>query len=237
MIRRLIGAICGLAIVVGLLFQLTVNISIQTPDPRSSRHAAKYIKALNEYYAARPIERFRFFLDSNSVEKFFLQKAPEVKSIRVEGDSLASSSVKLMFRQPVAQWSSGGKLYFVDDRGVTFEQNYFDTPGVEVRDESGVPTKEGQEVINRQFLSFLGQAVSLFSQHKLQVSEVVLPVNTVRQVWFKIEGRPYAIKMTVDKSAQAQVTQAITTMQHLDARGLSVSEYIDVRVDRRSFYK
>ena len=128
------------------------------------------------------------------------------------------------------------KIYFVDDSGVTFEQNYFAAPTVAVRDESGLPTRGGQEVINRQFLSFLGQAVSEFSQHKMNVSEVILPANTVRQVWFKVEGRETQIRMTVDRSAQAQIKQVIATLNYLDNNGAKPG-YIDVRVDQRSFYK
>ena len=226
----------SLAIVVFLLFQLTIDISIQTPDMKSSNSSKKYVAALNEYYSAHPAERFRFFLNNNDLKQFFLQKAPEVKNIRIEGDFLVRSAVKLTFRQPVAQWSSGGKVYFVDDGGVTFEQNYFDTPAVAVRDESGLPTRGGQEVINRQFLSFLGQAVSAFAQYKIKVSEATLPASTVRQVWFKVEGRATQVRMTVDRSAQSQVKQAIITLEYLGKTG-SAPEYIDVRVDQRSFYK
>ena len=234
--RRLFMTAVGLAIIVSLLFQLTIDISIQTPDMKSSNSSKKYVAALNEYYSAHPAERFRFFLNNNDLKQFFLQKAPEVKNIRIEGDFLARSAVKLTFRQPVAQWSSGGKVYFVDDGGVTFEQNYFGTPAVAVRDESGLPTRGGQEVINRQFLSFLGQAVSAFAQYKIKVSEATLPASTVRQVWFKVEGRATQVRMTVDRSAQSQVKQAIIMLEYLGKTG-SVPEYIDVRVDQRSFYK
>lgn len=234
--RRLFMAAVGLAIIVFLLFQLTIDISIQTPDMKSSNSSKKYVAALNEYYSAHPAERFRFFLNNNDLKQFFLQKAPEVKNIRIEGDFLARSAVKLTFRQPVAQWSSGGKVYFVDDGGVTFEQNYFDAPAVAVLDESGLPTRGGQEVINRQFLSFLGQAVSAFAQYKIKVSEATLPASTVRQVWFKVEGRATQVRMTVDRSAQSQVKQAIIALEYLGKTG-SVPEYIDVRVDQRSFYK
>ena len=233
--KLFITAVC-LAVVVFLLFQLTISISIQTPDAKSSSNSSKYASVLNEYYNAHPAERFRFFLNNNDLRQFFLQKAPEVKNIRIEGDFLARSAVKLTFRQPVAQWSSGGKVYFVDDGGVTFEQNYFDAPAVVVRDESGLPTRGGQEVINRQFLSFLGQAVSAFAQYKIKVSEATLPASTVRQVWFKVEGRATQVRMTVDRAAQSQVKQAVITLEYLGKAG-NTPEYIDVRVDQRSFYK
>ena len=42
--------------------------------------------------------------------------------------------------------------------------------------------------------------------------------------------------MTVDRSAQAQVKQAIATLSYLDNNGAKPG-YIDGRVDQRSFYK
>lgn len=234
--RSLLGVACGMVGVLVLLFQLTIYLSLQTPDARSAENAEKYRAVLNEYYTARPAERFRFFLNSNDLKNFFLEKAPEVKTVRIEGNFLAKSTVKLTFRQPVAQWSSAEKVYFVDDSGVTFEQNYFTSPSVAVKDESGIPTESGQEVINRQFLSFLGQAVHAFSQNDITVSGVILPAHTVRQVWFQLEGYPYIVRMTVDRGAMAQVKQAVVTIHQMSNRGERPS-YIDVRVDQRSFYK
>lgn len=234
--RSLLGVACGMVGVLVLLFQLTIYLSLQTPDARSAENAEKYRAVLNEYYTARPAERFRFFLNSNDLKNFFLEKAPEVKTVRIEGNFLAKSTVKLTFRQPVAQWSSAEKVYFVDDSGVTFEQNYFTSPSVAVKDESGIPTESGQEVINRQFLSFLGQAVHAFSQNDITVSGVILPAHTVRQVWFQLEGYPYIVRMTVDRGAMAQVKQAVVTIHQMSNRGEQPS-YIDVRVDQRSFYK
>lgn len=234
--RSLLGVACGMVGVLVLLFQLTIYLSLQTPDARSAENAEKYRAVLNEYYTARPAERFRFFLNSNDLKNFFLEKAPEVKTVRIEGNFLAKSTVKLTFRQPVAQWSSAEKVYFVDDSGVTFEQNYFTSPSVAVKDESGIPTESGQEVINRQFLSFLGQAVHAFSQNDITVSGVILPAHTVRQVWFQLEGYPYIVRMTVDRGAMAQVKQAVITIHQMSNRGERPS-YIDVRVDQRSFYK
>lgn len=234
--RSLLGVACGMVGVLVLLFQLTIYLSLQTPDARSAENAEKYRAVLNEYYTARPAERFRFFLNSNDLKNFFLEKAPEVKTVRIEGNFLAKSTVKLTFRQPVAQWSSAEKVYFVDDSGVTFEQNYFTSSSVAVKDESGIPTESGQEVVNRQFLSFLGQAVHAFSQNDITVSGVILPAHTVRQVWFQLEGYPYIVRMTVDRGAMAQVKQAVVTIHQMSNRGERPS-YIDVRVDQRSFYK
>lgn len=240
--RRKFGAILGVVVVaglgvIGLLLQLTVNIKVETPDMQSQASADKYIDILDDYYAKRPIERLRFMLDESSLYAYFIDRAPEVKNIRIVGSSqLATSSAQITFRKPTVEWSAVEKTYYVDDTGVTFEKSYFDSPGIVVSDQSGVSPQAGQEVINRRFLSFLGQAVSLLGEANLPASEVILPPNTVRQVEFRLEGKSYLVKMTVDRDVKAQVQQVPYAVKFIDERGLA-PEYIDVRVNQQVFYK
>lgn len=235
-LRWMSVAIVSALVIVGISFQMAIAITIQTPDTASQQSAAVYRKTIDDYYAMRPAERFTPFLNYQTLKEHIMQQTPEVKTVRVEPFGAGLARVKLTFRQPLAQWSSNGKTYFVDDEGVTFEQNYFATPNLAVKDQSGAPLSGGQEVVNRRFLGFLGQAVSRFAKANITVTEIVLPQDTVRQVLFLIHDKPYAVKMTVDRAADAQVAQAIKAMRYIDERSLR-PEYIDVRVDQRVFYK
>lgn len=235
-LQRIGMILAALVVLILLSFQLSLVISIQTPDTASGQQAATYKKILIDYYASRPAERFKPFLNQDALHQYFLSHAPEVKTVRIETFGAGMATAKLTFRQPLAQWSSGEKTYFVDESGVTFERNYFAPPKLTVKDQSGAPLSGGQEVVNQRFLSFLGQAVSQFAKNNLSVSEIVLPQDTVRQVLFLIEGKGYAVKMTVDRAAAAQVEQAIKAMRFIDERRLR-PEYLDVRVDQRVFYK
>lgn len=228
--------VAALIAVIVTLTQIAGGITIQTPDVASAKHADRYTAALQQYYSSRPSERFLPLLQHNELKGFFLENVPEVKTARVESRGVLAVRLKLTFRQPVAQWSSGGHTYFVDDDGVTFERNYFATPSVIVKDQSGIPASAGQEVINRQFLGFLGQAVAQLQQRNMKVTEAVLPPHTVRQLELKIEGLPYAIKMTAGRGAKAQVEQAVHAITFLKKHHRT-PKYIDVRVDQRVFYQ
>lgn len=233
-----LGGLLGAAgIILLLLWQLVVSVEVQTPDARDSASHDKYATILDEYYGTRPLERLRFVLDEQTLNGFMIERASEVQSVRiVGGGQLGVGALQVSFRQPVVRWSAAGADYFVDATGVTFEKNYFSDPGIAVTDNSGVPPEAGQEVVNRRFLSFLGQSVALFHRSELQVTEVILPPDTVRQVEFRAEGLPYAIRMTVDREASVQVEQAIHTKRFIDQRGIA-PEYIDVRVDQRVYYR
>lgn len=225
-----------LAVVGVLIMQFMATVRVVTPAATPASHTERYQQIVESYLASRPVERFRFMLRTDDLRAFFLEKAPEVHTIRLEGGGAATAVAKLTFRRPVVQWSSGDTRYFVDEHGVTFKKAFGASPAIVVKDESGIPTSNGQEVINRQALSFMGQVVAECRERQLTVSEIILPEHSVRQVLISLQGKPYKLKMTVDRSAKAQVEQAAKAVQFVAARQL-VPSYLDVRVDQRVFYK
>ncbi|PID33529.1 hypothetical protein CR969_00230 [Candidatus Saccharibacteria bacterium] len=238
--RRLTHILVGLGLLAVLvlivLFQSAIQVNLQVPGAKTAKQSQHYLKIIDDYLAIRPTDRLLFLTKHSLLKQYFLDHAPEVRTVRIESGGLAKANLKLTFRQPVIQWSSGGVTYFVDDQGITFEKNYFDKPSVTVKDQSGIEAGQGQEVINRQFLSFLGRVVALFKDNNMVVDQVSLPFGTVRQVEIGLKGVSYKIKMTLDREAKPQVDQAIKGIRYIKQRGRRPA-YIDVRVDQRIFYK
>lgn len=240
--RRLVGLwSAGLVLVIvfaGLsMWQFTMRVSIVASANLSDDNKQSYAQILNQYFADRPIERLRFLTDYGVLNQYFQDKAPEVASVSlVNADKPFESTLNMAFRQPVAQWLSAEGVYYVDAQGVTFETNYFTSPDISINDLSGVPAYQGQSDANKRFLEFLGRAVSQFAEADLAVSEASLPPDTARQIELKFTNRETIVRMTVDRSASAQVGEAIHAINYFDSVG-RVPEYIDVRVDQRVFYK
>lgn len=236
LMRWLAGSVGALAVVIVLMFQFVGELRVETPGKIAPNETARYTEVMRDYLAKRPLERLRFWTDEAALYEYFLEHASEVQSVKIASGGLGVGTLQISFRQPVVSWSASGKTFFVDAQGVTFEKNYFDAPGVNVEDQSGVSPEMGQEIINHQFLSFLGQAVALFKEQGVTIQRVVLPDGTVRQAEFFAEQVPYSIKMTVERSAAAQVGQAVYAIRAMGERGVQ-PVYIDVRVDQRVFYK
>ena len=233
----LIGIVLSVIILLILLMQLIATIVAQAPSPIANTDSNVYTGVLEDYLRERPIERLRFLVRQDSLEEFFSTRAPEVATVKVVGTpQLATASLQLTFRQPVAQWASDTTTYFVDGSGVTFERNHFDPPAIAVKDNSNIDIEAGQEVLDRRFLSFLGHVVSGFTDNSMKVQEILLPDGMLRQVDVRLEGKPYFVRMTIDRDAAAQVGEAMHAIGYMDGRGMS-PEYIDVRVDQRVFYK
>ena len=237
LIVTLVGVLTGAGMLMLALMQFAGKIQVQTPTPMKEESTSVYVAILNEYFAERPMERFRGLVQEDALQDFFSVKAPEVKTVSIaSGTELATATLRLTFREPVAQWSSNDRTYFVDDMGVTFERNFFAPPSVVVKDESNIQAEAGVEVINQRSLGFLGYVVSGFREHGMTVQEVTLPENTLRTMVVHLEGRATTVQMTIDRDAKAQVEEAVQALQYLDGKG-EAPGHIIVSVDQQVFYK
>ena len=235
--RWLLGSIGAILIIILIMNQLVASVSVQTKTIIPESDKSKYVAILNDYYKERPAERLRLFIKEEDLKAEFLTRAPEVLTAKVVPTSqLTEAGLKLTFREPVAQWRSGDKVYFVDGDGITFEKNYFKAPELVVNDKGNLQLSAGQEIFDHQFLGFLGQVVSNFAKNNHPVEEVILPEDSLKEVDIRVKDRPYLIKMSIDRSAQAQVQEALYAIDFFDNRN-NPQEYVDVRVDRRAVYK
>ncbi|HET7629770.1 MAG TPA: hypothetical protein VFK03_00180, partial [Candidatus Saccharimonadales bacterium] len=177
----LIAIIAGLGYLIGQ-FVWSVD-SINTTAFSSRTAQADYRQAVDDYYAARPLERFRFALDRADLVRQLAAKYPEVASADVEAGRLPlTGQLSLDFRRPILVWQIDSTRYYVDAAGVAFTNNYFDEPELIVEDKSGLPPQAGL-VASSGILSFIGQVVALVDDGRVgQVAKVILPPGKTHEI-------------------------------------------------------
>lgn len=218
-----------------LVFEFTASAVVRGKDI-SIKLDPVYEQAIQEYLGRQPIERLRFALDTKRLTAFVQDKAPEVESVTTEGFAgFGKSSFVLTLREPIAGWNVGGSQQYVDNTGTAFSKSYYDTPKVQIIDNSGVPTGSGPVASNR-FLGFVGRVVGLAKNRGYIAQEVIIPTGTTRQVELKLEGVGYPIKFSVDRGAGEQVEDMARAIKWLSGHGVA-PQYLDVRVSGKAFYK
>lgn len=241
--RKMSGIFIMVLITIGLLFglltQFTAQVSISGSDqplktPLASDALTEEIEA---YFGVRPAERLRFLLNEASLTSFVAETYPEVRSVAVsQVVNMTETRFRVELRQPIASWTIDGVRSYVDTNGVVFEQNYFDTPTVQIVDRSGITPEQGSTVASNRLLGFVGQVVSAAESGGFTVTSVSLPANTTRQLEVRLEGeRPY-IRFTIDREAGEQVEDMIRSLTFLNQQNRS-AQYIDVRVSGRAIYR
>jgi len=238
--RRLSGLLLGVvAAAMGLFLlisQLTGGVVV-APRDVALRLDPTYERLIQDYLSGHPFERLRFLLDSDNLTHYLQATAPEVQAVSsVDGAGLGRSRFVLSMRTPVVGWNVQGHQHFVDESGVSFERNYFQSPAVQVIDQSGIQVTNGQAIASDRFLSFLGRVVGQAKTAGYATQQVVIPPGTTRQVDVRLVGVPYIIKFSTDRGAGEQVEDMTRAVHWLVAHGAS-PQYVDVRVGGKAYYK
>jgi cell division septal protein FtsQ len=241
--RRHVGAILTLVfaiiIVLGALLSQFTGKVVVAGSSAALTHAiqpAPYEKAINDYLAIHPVERLRFALNEDALSTYVSSVLPEVSHVKITStDSIVQSNFTLTLRKPVAGWQINDHQYYVDDSGVVFQNNYYDTPGVQIVDQSGVSPEQGTIVASARLLSFVGKIVAYAGQGSYTVTQASLPAGTTRELDIKLKDAQPFIKLSIDRGAGEQVEDMIRSLTYLQSLG-KTAQYIDVRVSGRTVY-
>jgi hypothetical protein len=102
-------------------------------------------------------------------------------------------------------------------------------------DQSGLTPRPGKQVLPGSTVLFAETVAYQFKAAQLTISTFVLPANAPYELDVRLAGRSYAVRFNLQADALTQSGAAIATLQQL---GSAVpSQYIDVRVPGRAYYK
>lgn len=199
-----------------------------------------YELKIDDYLHKHPFERFRFALNTQALAAYMqAHDMPEVQAIAstVEPTSVfANASIHLTFRKPAVVWQTAGTKLYVDAKGNSFQRNYYAEPTVQVVDQTGIQSQNNQVLASNRFLAFIGKVVGRMQENGYNVTQVILPANTTRQVQIRVQGVAYPIKLTVDREVGEQAEDAARAVRYMQQKGIT-PEYIDVRVSGQAYYK
>jgi len=241
--RRNIGAIftlvLGIIVVLAILLtQFTGRVVVTGSSAALSRsiEATAYEKAITDYFGVHPVERLRFALNDTGLSDFVASQLPEVAAVDLTSTSnIIESNFTITFRKPVAGWQINGNQYYVDTTGVVFRNNYYETPTVQIVDQSGISPEQGSIVASARLLSFVGRVVALAGQGSYTVDQAILPSGTTREIEIRLKDVQPLMKLSIDRGAGEQVEDMIRSLTYLQSAGKS-AQYIDVRVSGRAVY-
>ena len=223
----------------GFIAEVTVTYYGQVTSSSDAEEVAMYERLIEDYLSGRPLERLRPFLHTGQLVAYMndngASEVREVMSVTPAGLGRAQLAIKM--REPVVAWTIDGQKRYVDRDGYIFTQNRYTEPEVTVVDESGISTtSDVKTVASGRFLQFIGRGVGFAKTEGLDVTQVIIPADTTRQVQFALSNKTQTrIKLSVDRPVGEQVEDAARAYQYLTKQG-GVARYIDVRVGGRAYY-
>lgn len=240
--RILLIVAVGVGIVVLSLFiasQLTTSVRVSIINTASAVDQNKqsvYKKIIDQYLDARPVERLRFAVNTPQLLRVLQQTQPEIESLNVQADGLGKTAYVMSVRKPVAMWVNGASTLFVDTDGITFNDNYYRSPQVQVVDNSGASAPQGQVIASSRLLSFVGQVVAKAEARGFSVQEIEIPPGAIRKVVIHVKDLSTNVYMTIDRGAGEQVDDMVDSLNYVKSHTIT-ADYVDVRTPGKAFYK
>jgi len=198
-----------------------------------STYAAAAHKLLNSSLA----NHTKLTVDTEGVDQALKHEFPELLSTSLSVPFLGNRPV--LYVQPadpslVLQATYGN--YAINQTGLVLSSlTRLPAQVPLVVDQSGLTPKPGKQVLPGTTVAFAQTVAYQFKAAQLTISNFVLPANAPYELDVRLAGRPYVIRFNLQADARTQSGAAIATLQQLGTT--SPSQYVDVRVPGRVYYK
>ncbi|HSX14404.1 MAG TPA: FtsQ-type POTRA domain-containing protein [Candidatus Saccharimonadales bacterium] len=175
-------------------------------------------------------------LDTRRLQKAILASQPQLSDVAISRRWPSGVNLKVTERQPNLAWQSGGQTYLLSGEGIVAAQaggGDLSLPVVE--DTTNLPVKLGAQVVPARFIAFTLELINLLPKQGLQVTNLKVPATTTEVYAGTNQG--YYVKFDTTRSAQAEVGDLAKVLNLLKSQNKKPSEYIDLRIEDKAYYK
>ncbi len=235
-----------IAIIVGLGLSTRANIDIVQPNGFSymPHSLAQYQETASLAISSSVFNRFKTTISSNDIAVYMEQRYPEIAYVAVTVPLFGfTPTVHIQLAKPVLIYSvDNAGSYLVSSSGfivagaTSVPQS--ELKGLpDVNTVNSVPYKNQVQVLTSASVTFIETVEQALAIKGVLITKMnLVPMAEELDVYPK--GAPYFIKFNLNQSdALSQVGTYLATIANLKKQNILPSQYIDVRLDGRAYYK
>lgn len=243
---RTLAALVGIILIAGLMLQLDSSAKVV---PLSASSGSDVFLRDQHIYSVAAQKEFSSLLNSNKltvdtgkIASDLRQQFPELKAISISlpiiGDKPvvyiqpAIPKIILSGKNGMFVLDADGRALISGSQAVRLQQLGLAV----VTDQSGLSLDAGRIVLPGNAVSFITEVIGQLQTKGLKPSSLVLPQGT-NELYVTINGAGYQIKFNLHGDARAEAGTFLATKQFLDGQHKTPSQYVDVRVDDKAYYK
>lgn len=218
---------------------------IQLDDDKSVllRDVSVYENAASDLLDDSIWNRNKITVDTSHVKRELLKQFPELATVSVTIPMLAHRPiVYVQPARPALILSSGAGAFLVDTSGKALlrakKAEDLNQPGLPVvADQSGLKLSPNTQALASSQVSFIRIVIAQLAARQLTVAAITLP-PAASQIDVQITGQPYLVKFNLHSNTpREQAGTFLATLEQLKKQNITPSQYVDVRVAGRAYYK
>ncbi len=245
---RLLPSILALIIIVSCIFYATslsnqpkiqINRSSNTQLLRSAEF---YQHAASKIMSSSVFNRSKLIIDTDKFAKQLESEYPELGKVSVIIPLISHRPIVVVQpAEPVMVLSTKNGNYIVDEQGRALikaeaAKSSLRDNLLEATDESGIVADQSKQLLPLNTVKFIGEVYGQLIASNQSIKTLTFPPVT-NEVHVRTEGRPYYLKFDLQGDPRQQVGAYLAASEKLETDKITPSEYIDVRVPEKVFYK
>jgi hypothetical protein len=233
----------------GVFVLVLVNISMSvsnsqvvimgTPDERAlMQPRATYEKTTDKLLGASFANRFKPTVDARQFQQDFVQAHPEVADVQLEVPLVGQQpTVRIIPAKPALELISSQQTYTVGTTGFVIAQSAVGGLAIpRVQDEAALQVRIGEQALSSGDVRFIQRLQYQLAKAGIDVTSYTIPTAS-RQLHMQQKGKAYTVRFSFEADVLQQAGGLVATTQKLDTMKTTPSEYIDVRLPGRVYYK
>lgn len=239
-----------------LLFVVVVSQLVLTSNPKvviltSSDNSTLFLHHTTVYQAAAAqmfqqsiSNHNKLTVDAAGISAALKAKYPELSDVSVALPVIGNQpTVYIQPSEPSFVLTANGGSYVLDSTGRALADarrvpahNLASLPAI--TDQSGLQPRVGAGVLPSTSIAFMQAVIAQLKAQNISVRQITLPADAFEADMY-IAGKPYFVKFNMEDATGAlqQAGSFIAVSQNLAGKNITPTQYIDVRIDGRAYYK
>jgi hypothetical protein len=224
----------------GLVYSLLISPNPTVKANNLTFHSLAEYKTAAAAQLAHFDNRNKITFDESGLTTALKKQFPEISSVQVELPLFSEHpSIFLTIDRANFFLESQGIRYVIDSSGkaITKAANL---PAVGnlpiINDTSGFAITPGRQVLSSSGVAFISTVIAQCRQANIKIASLTLPA-VPQELDLKAKDRSYFVKFFLGGDVMSQAGQYLASRHHFDETNQQPSQYLDVRVDGKVFYK
>lgn len=243
-LKQILRRARNIAIAVVIVFGMAYASLIKA-EPKVVVNDTSYTRAADYTRSAREAldawrNRSKLTLDRSGIETSMKRQFPEIDDLKIEVPFFAQTlTFKLDIAAPTFNLSNRSSLYIVGANGVVVAASAAH-PSLSklptLIDKSGFEASPGKQVLGTESINFINAVLAQCQKAGVKVESLTLPAAP-QTLELKAEGSAYFVKFDLGGDATLQTGQYLAAKHKFDSENAQPSQYLDVRVAGKIYYK
>lgn len=232
-------------LMIGILLYLIIHSLILRPNAKIITNNTAY-SSINNYqditnsYLRAIKNNNKLTFDDKGLVATLKTDFPEIDTASVELPVFSQRPVvRITISPPAFFLKSADKTYIIDTMGKAVAYNY-QFPRIkglpEIIDQSGYRISRGNQVLSQHDVAFIRDLKAYSDANKISIKSIILPLSP-EEADLYTQDQPYFVKFYLAGDPNIQIGQFLAARRNFSQNNIRPTDYLDVRISGKIFYK